>query len=283
MKKRVVTLLLLVCLAVCMGLPVYAADNAYIFETTGVLLDGEELFELEQQCAAAADSYGCGIYVVTLNDFSYYHTDPLYAAEEIYRSMDFGIGENRNGILLMLSMSERDYALVAYGDIANSVFTDRMQDRIIDDFLDDFAVNDWEEGLTDFVENSAYALATFDGTVGEAYSGYYEDGEYHDGITFTHTQYLSGMFATVILPVSLVIALVVCLIMKGQMKTNRIAHTAEAYIPAGGVKLKVRSDNFTHTTTQKIIHSSDDDSSGSFGGGHTTVRSSGFSGRSGKF
>ena len=86
----------------------------------GMMLTDGEILELEQQCAYAADNYGCGIYVVTLDDFSYYDPDPLLAAEEIYRSMEFGVGENKNGILLMLSMTERDFAMVAYGDIANS-------------------------------------------------------------------------------------------------------------------------------------------------------------------
>ena len=54
----------------------------------------------------------------------------------------------------MLSMTERDFAMVAYGDIANSVFTDRKQDGIIDDFLDDFAYDDWAGGIADYIRTN---------------------------------------------------------------------------------------------------------------------------------
>lgn len=282
MKKRVVTLLMMLCLLVVLAVPAYAADNTYVFETTGVLLDGEEIARLEQRCAEAAASYGCGIYIVTLNDFSEYHPDPFEAAQVIYRGMDFGVGENKNGIMLMLSMSERDYALICYGDIANSVFTDRTQIAIEDDFLDDFSVNDWEGGLTDFVENSTYALASFDGEIGESYEGYYEDGVYYEPNFLSRLLYVVSEFGIVIGAVSLVVALAACLIMKAGMKTARKATHAGDYIPRGGVALSVRQDLFTHTTRQ-VIHHESNKSGGGGGGGHTSVGSGGFSGRSGKF
>lgn len=282
MKKRFVTLLVMLCLLTSLTVPVFATDNTYVFETTGALLSSEEVARLEQQCVDAAAAYGCGIYVVTLNDFSEYHADPYEAAQVIYRGMDFGVGENKNGIMLMLSMSERDYALICYGDIANSVFTDSRQGVIIDDFLDDFSVNDWEGGLTDFVENSVYALANFDGTIGESYDGYYDNGVYYEETPVNRVWYVVSQFGLAIGGISLVVALVVCLIMKNGMKTARIATRAGEYIPKGGVKLTVRQDIFTHTTRQ-VIHHERNNSSGGGGGGHTSVGGGGFSGRSGKF
>lgn len=280
MKKKMMTLLMTLCLLVILAVPAYAADNAYVFETTGALLDGEEIDRLEQQCVEAAANYGCGIYIVTLYDFSEYHPDPFEAAQVIYRGMDFGVGENKNGIMLMLSLSERDYALICYGDIANSVFTDRMQIAIEDDFLDDFSADDWEGGLTDFVENSVEALAGFDGEIGESYEGYYEDGVYYEPTFGSRLLYVVSEFGIVIAAISLVIALAVCLLMKAGMKTARKAERAEGYIPKGGLDLSVRQDLFTHTTRQVIHHESNQNSGG---GGHTSVGSGGFSGRSGKF
>lgn len=279
MKKRFVMLLVVLVLLMSMAVPAYAADNTYVFDTIG-LLDEYEAAELEQMCAAAT-VYDCGIYVVLLNDFSMYHSDPRLAAEELYRQSSFGLGENKNGILLMLSMSERDYALVCYGDLANSVFTDRVQDRIVDDFLDDFGVNNWEGGLSDYVAGCIDALENFDGTIGEVYPGYYEDGVYYEPSIFSDILYTWSEFGFAIVPVSLLIAGLVCIGMKRSMKTARISHTAEAYIPRGGVDLTVREDVFTHTTRRVIHHERDNGSSG--GGGGTSIGSSGFSGRSGKF
>lgn len=280
MKKRLMTLLVMLCLLVSLTAPVYAAEHAYVFDIIGLLNVGEAA-ELEQQCADAAAEYDCGIYVVLLNDFSEYHADPFQAAQVIYRGMDFGVGENKNGIMLMLSLSERDYALICYGDIANSVFTDRMQIAIEDDFLDDFAVNDWEGGLRDYVENSVYALANYNGEIGESYDGYYENGVYYEETALARLRYVVSEFGLAIGGISLVIALAVCLIMKNGMKTARVATLAGEYIPKGGLSLSVRQDVFTHTTRQVIHHERDHGNGG--GGGHTSVGSGGFSGRSGKF
>lgn len=281
MRKGFAVLLAMLCLLMCLTVSVSAEGTQYIYEETGALLTEEEILSLEQFCAETAEIYGCGIYVLTLNDYTKYHSDPYEAAEVIYRNKGFGVGENKNGILLMLSMSERDYALVCYGDIGNSVFTDSMQDYIEDAFLEPLAVNDWYGGLATYVYCCARALESFDGNIGEAYPGYYENGEYYVDMGL-RLQYVYRLYAPIIIGISLVIALVVCLIMKSRMKTAKIASRAEGYIPMGGVDLRVLDSEHIRTT-RRVIHHGDDDNNSSFGGGHTSVRSSGFSGRSGKF
>lgn len=281
MKKRLLTLLAVLCLLMTLAVPAYAAGNTYIYESAMLLTDAE-IMELNQMCTDAAEAYGCGIYVVTLDDHSMYHSESLYAAEEIYRAMDFGVGENKNGILLMLSMSQRDYALVAYGDIANSVFTDRRQDAIIDDFLDDFANDDWEGGLGDYVENCVYTLENFDGVIGEAYSGYYEDGVYYPvTLSAVYAANLRGCME-IGLMIGAVVALIWCIVKVMQTRTVRVGRTADEYVPVRGVNVHLREDTYVHSTHRTVVHSDDDDDGGSFGGG-TSVRSSGFSGSSGKF
>ena len=280
MKKGLAVLLAMVCLLMCLTVSVSADGTQYIYEETGALLTAEEILTLEQVCAETAEAYGCGVYVVTLNDYTKYHSDPYEAAKVIYRNKSFGVGENKSGILLMLSMSERDYALVCYGDIGNSVFTDNMQDYIEDAFLEPLSVDDWYGGLASYVYSCARALESFDGNIGDAYPGYYENGVYYVDMNL-RLQYVFRLYAPIIIGVSLILALVVCLIMKSRMKTAKIATCAEGYIPMGGVDLRVMESDLIRTTRRVIHHSSDDDDS-SFGGG-TSIDSSGFSGRSGKF
>ena len=291
MKKRVLTLLTVVCLLCVLALPVAAHDEVFIYDDAYLLSDAAYV-ELEQQCVAAAEEYGCGIYVVTLEEFSSYGYDALGAAEAIYTYIGMGIGENKNGIMLLLSMSERDFALVAYGDIANSVFTDRAQDRVIDAFLDNFANDDWEGGLRDYVEICVYGLENFDGVIGEAYDGYYEGGVYYPAVypdetlgeRFVRVWNGLGYFGFI---VSFVIAVVVCGIQVSNMKTARMAKNANNYFSLRGLDIHLREDRLTHTTHRTIIRKKEDNDyhggGGGFSSGSTSVRSSGFSGTSGKF
>ena len=55
----------------------------------------------------------------------------------------------------------------------------------------------------------------------------------------------------VIILVPLIISLIVCLLWRNQMKTARIARTADNYIPAGGFNLTVQVDTYLYRTTSR--------------------------------
>ena len=75
----------------------------------------------------------------------------------------------------------------------------------------------------------------------------------------------------------LLTALVVCLVMKGKMKTARKQTHADAYIPQNGVRM-LRQEDVYLTTTQTRVKIETQKS-----GGGTSVNSGGFSHSSGKF
>ena len=81
----------------------------------------------------------------------------------------------------------------------------------------------------------------------------------------------------VVIVVPLLTALVVCLVMKGKMKTARKQTHADAYIPQNGVRM-LRQDDVYLTTTQTRVKIETQKS-----GGGTSVNSGGFSHSSGKF
>ena len=81
----------------------------------------------------------------------------------------------------------------------------------------------------------------------------------------------------VIFPALLVgcgVALVVCLVLKGKMKSVRRGAEADVYVTAEGLDLTERSDIYTHTTETRRKKEKNDSHSESGGGG---------SGRSGHF
>ena len=59
------------------------------------------------------------------------------------------------------------------------------------------------------------------------------------------------MELVVIIIFSLVIAFIVCMILRSQMKTAKIATTACDYIPQGGFRLTAQGDVYLYRTTSR--------------------------------
>ena len=151
-------------------------------------------------------------------------------------------------------MAERDYSLITYGEYAAAVFTDDMMWEMEDNFLQHFRLNNWSQGFMSYVNDATVALVDYNmwaiEQYGEGYESYYEPGVPDVVVRFNRVQpeiWLAVIFG------SIAVALIVCLVMKAGMRTARKATHADAYIPAGGVDLRIKQDLFTHTTTH-VIH-----------------------------
>ena len=97
----------------------------YVFDLRGMLSDGERE-ELEDRAEDIALRRSCGIYTLFVEDFTAYGygDDPYTALYQIYHAEGLGVGEDRNGVIIMLSMKERDYAMFVYGEWAEYAFDD---------------------------------------------------------------------------------------------------------------------------------------------------------------
>lgn len=68
--------------------------------------------------------------------------------------------------------------------------------------------------------------------------------------------------------VACAVALTVCLILKGRMKSVRAQRSAAVYVAPGGLTLTARSDRYSHTTeTRTRINERDHDGGGGAGNG----------------
>ena len=268
MKKRILALALCLLLACVLTVPAFAeAQLSYVTDSAGLLSPGE-VDALELQARQLSEQYHCGLYIVTVPDYKDIHSGSAYeCAKAIYQSYDLGMGSEKAGILLLLSMAERDYALAAYGMPTHTAFTDYGKDLLSDEFLPFFRENDWNGGFARYLSFSSYLLE-------EAAKGTPVD-------VGTHEEPL-GFFGAMILalPASCVIALIVCLIFCVQMKTARRQTSAGNYVVQDSFRLSRQQDIFLRRSrrTERIVR----ESSSSSGGG-TTIDRSGFSGKSGKF
>ncbi len=264
MKKRFLTTLCAVILLLA-ALPVQAAGASCVADRAG-LLTREELDDLGRRAQAITDAYDCGLYIVTVEDYWVYGATPFEAACNIYRDWNLGVGADKDGLLLMLSMSDRDFATAVYGPWAHRVFTDEVLQHQEPEFLDDFGDDDWYEGFSDFLTTS---------------EGYLETVRSGKTVDTSRRLLTSGRAAAVVVQDLLggtAIALVICLVIKSGMRSVRRRADAKDYAVSGGETLSVCSDQFTHTTqTRRVIQTTRT----SGGGGSRGFSGGGFSGRSG--
>lgn len=273
MKKRFV-LAMVLCIALCLafGGAAYASSGGslgYVTDTVG-LLTQEEQRELETTAAQLAESYGCGVYVIIVEDYTDYTNGGIEDfSEAMFDHYGLGLGDDRNCLLLSLSMSERDYDLDAHGSIANRAFTDYGKEQLAQEFIDDFRYDNWFDGFMDYMSTAGqYLEAAENGTPVDIYS----DDEIDPAVS-------AGVNILFIVGIPCLISLAVCGIFAAQMKTARRQTGARGYISHGGVDMRVTQDQFLyHTETRQPIQQNDNHS-----GGGTTVNSAGHSHSSGKF
>ena len=268
MKKRISSILTVMALALLLCVPALAAgfeeaELNFVTDEAGIFSE-QEWSELEARAEEISQKYKCGVYIIVVDDFTdYVYDETVYeAAKTFYQEYSLGYGEEKSGELLLLSMEERDYTLIAYG-YGNTAFTDYGKDKLADAFLDDFGDDEWYNGFSDYLEKS-------DSMLQSARAGHPLDVDSNPLIR------LAGIGISLL--VGCVAAFVIAVGVSDRMMKSVSAKTeAGAYLTAGSVEITGREDHFTHTTETrtKIERSSSS--------GGTTVDSDGFSGKSGKF
>lgn len=265
--KRIFSLLTVLLLLTALCLPVAAAEESlpYVCDTVPLLTDGE-WEELESKASKLSAMYQCGVYFIAVEDYTDYGSGGIYnVAKTLYRDYGLGWGEEKSGVLLLLSMGDRDYTLIAAG-YGNTAFTDYGKDYLSEQFLDDFGDDDWAAGCRDYLDTCGALLRMA------------RNGEPLDIGSRIKTWHL----VLVSLALGFVLALAVCGIWrKSCRKKTAVAGEAANYL-AGAMTFTRRNDRYVRTTqTRTKIERSSDSSSGGSGG--TTVDHDGFSGTSGKF
>ena len=264
-KKCILSLLLALCLVLSLGGAALASNQItmpYVTDAAG-LLTNEQVMALEAQAKQIAENYGCAPYILVVDDFRVYEDtyDIFEAGMNLYERWELGYGPEKNGLLLILSMAERDYALVTYGSVTHRAFTDYGQDYLREQFLDNFRNDDWAGGFQDYLNTGAWLLE-----------------QAKNGTPYDVDTAPKG-FNPLIIVIPLVLALAVCLVLTGQMKTAKRKTEAGDYMVPGGTDMRVVQDIFTHrTVTRQVIQNENKG-----GGGGTSINSRGFSGKSGKF
>ena len=264
MKQRILGLFFSICLVFSLTVPVSADASVYVLDQAGIL-SMEEQADLTEQAREVSETYACGVHIAIVPDYRVYASSVEDASEQIYQQYGMGYGPGQDGIVLLLSMAERDYDLCAYGT-GNSAFTDYGKDALAQTFLDDFGDDYWYDGFMDYIRTSGeYLQMAADGTPFDA------DTDPNNGMG-PLTKF------TIVIGIPALIAALICLYFKRGMRSVYQAASAQEYCTPDSLNLTVRTDRYTRTTTTRTKIERDSSSKGG-----TSVNSDGYSHSSGKF
>lgn len=228
------------------------------------LLTIEQRQELNAYAEKITETYGMGIYIMSVEDFHNYGEEPQIfdVLWNYYHDNSLGYGADRQGMILMLSIAERDFATFFYGEDTEYAFNGFGQAQLENYFLDDFGSDDWYDGFMDFLTASEDFMAK--AAAGEPV----RDNPWS--------------LASVFVLIALFVSFVVTRLLWMKMANVAAQKGAKRYQTAEGLVLTKQIDQFlTQTIRRRKIESSD---SGSGRSGSSRAHSGGGgSGRSGKF
>ena len=261
--RKLFAALVLALMLFCQAMPLMAAVNPenLVNDEAGILTV-EERDALEARAQELFDEYGLEARILIVPSMGE-ETDAYEFAKTQYTTYGFGAGEEKSGILLMLSMEARDYALIAHGE-GNEVLTDYGNEEMANSFLGYFANDNWSTGFNDYL----YTADKY------CYSYYVEGKAYDEMSTTVFAMWCMALFGAPF------IGWIAIRKMKADMQTAKEQTNAENYVDLeNAFKLTNQSDDFIYTQT--IVTKRPKSDGGSSGG--TSVDSGGFSGSSGKF
>ena len=274
MKTKILSLTFCILLLItAVSFTVSAEDEAprlnRLTDAAGLLTD-DEYFALLDRLDEISERQGCDVVIITVAELDDDYT-PTEFADDVFDYYGFGLGEDRSGILFLLSMEERDWAISTRG-YGITAFTDAGQKYIMNKIKGDLSDNNFAAAFNTFADQCDLFLTQ--AKTAEPY----DNKNLPVSITDLICEFLL-CFVIGVIP-----ALFITNGMKSKLKTVHKATQAGNYTVPDSLNLHESRDMFITRYISKSVRQTSD-SSDSSGGSSTHTSSSGAThgGSSGKF
>ena len=238
MTKKLLFVFLALVLCLSLSVTVFAQDGMpRLVDSADLLTDSEEI-SLQKRIDEVSEKFKVELVIVTVETVGDYTADEF--VEDFYDENNYGYGENRDGVLLLVAMEERDYRILSNGLGADAVSSGDIEDigNTISSYLTD---GDYADAFNLFIDECEYEI----------------NGEIN-GFPFKFTRNL-----VISLVIGLVVALIVTGSMKSQLKSVRRQPAATEYTKPGSMQVTYSKDFFLYRIVDR--QKKENNSSGSSG------------------
>ena len=254
-------LMLLLALAV----PAFAADGFadlyYRVNDSAEVLTEDEDGELEASLEELSVRQSFDVIIATINSLESEGCTSMEGyADDLYDYCQFGYGENRDGVLLLVSIGDRKWHISTCG-YGITAFTDAGIQYLGEQMTPFMADGDYAGAFRTFVQWS-------DTYIDAARAGHPYD------VNNLPREPLSLMYLFLALGIGLVLAWVVVGVMKSQLRSVAFQENAASYVREGSMNLTNSRELFLYRDVSRTEHVEAKDSDSS-GGSSTHTSSSG--------
>lgn len=241
--KKICSILLAMILCITLATTAFAAKGPLLYDGADLLTAVQEqrlLARLEE----VRSTYQVEVAIATVDSTGNYSAD--WYAELYYDDHDLGIGPNRDGVLLLISMEERDWQILSDGLAADAI-TMREIDEIGEKIVDELSQGDYADAFEEFISLCEYEI----------------NGEIN-GFPFNF-----GKNLLICGVIGLAAALIATGVMAAQLRSVKRRTEAGEYTAPGSMHVTLCSDLFLYRTVSRryIPRESSGSRSGGGGGG----------------
>ncbi len=236
-------------------------QKARILDNANLLTDDEEADIMAKLDSASAE-WKCNLAILTVNSYTGYIQD---FADDYFDYNGFGTDYNNNGILFMLSMDTREWAISTSGK-GIEAFTDYGQEKLMDEMLPYLSEGNYYNAFSTFID------------VSEDFLEKYSEGtpvDYDSNYNYRSADQILGY-----IPISLIIGLITALFpilyMRSQLENVHMKPNASGYQSHQGINMRMHQDRFVRrvVTHRPIPQDTNSGRGGSHSGGSSIHTSS---------
>ena len=240
MKKRIIALFLLVVICASAAVPAFALGESSKLVDGANLLSASEKRSLTQKLEDVSSKYDVDVIIVTTLSVG-------NMSLERY-SEQFGVGDGKDAVVLLISMDERDSAITASG-VGKSAIGNSEIDDIQDAMNADLRLGDYADAFETYIDKCDHYLDVE--INGEPFSA------------------VALMYLGVSLVIGLVVALIVTGIMCAQLKSVRAKASASDYVKSGSMNVTLSQDMFLYRKVDRRAKPKSSSSGGSRSSGNS--------------
>lgn len=260
-------------------LNVHAAEvhPSRVVDEADILTDDEEM-QLLSQVDEISERQQFDVVIVTVESLD--GEDIQNYAADYYDYNGYGMGDNYDGAMFIISMEEREWFILTTG-AAIDVLTDSEMDSMGEEIVPYLSSGEYAYGFSLFAEYCDKQVLHEDeqDTTPGTYDELIEDEEvYYEDAVAEEEAAPPGIAVSII--IGIVLAFIPVLIMSSQLKNVHMQSSAGGYEKRGSRKINVQKDIFLYHTVNRVPKPKENNSrsGSSSSGGSSTFRGS--SGRS---